>query len=269
MNKTLSNSENYNKFLTSSVSEIFSKYSSLSIEYSKYFIEHTFILKSQYFKYIYLKGLETISNIFKLLLLYTKNLELTFYHSQKSYYYYIEFIGQIGDSNHQFLQLNSKDALLFVYKKTVFEIDTEHRKIFSTPKETEYDKFEILTEIIRHYNILIFYSVDNNTIEEKKERDKFIIDNCNTITAACNKMAFNKCNLLKNIQFINTFIEFITTRDASYTKLIDVVEILHKKFVKNDIDTENLNIKIFNNQIDYLFESLTPLQFCNWLITNV
>ena len=52
---------------------------------------------------------------------------------QKSFYYYIEFIGQIGDSNHQFLQLNSKDATLFVFKKTVFEINSDHRKIFSSP----------------------------------------------------------------------------------------------------------------------------------------
>ena len=52
------------------------------------------------------------------LLLYTRNLELSIYHTQKSILYYIEFIGQIGDDNHSFLKLNSKDATLFVFKKT-------------------------------------------------------------------------------------------------------------------------------------------------------
>ena len=58
-----------------------------------------------------------------MLYMYTKNLEITMHHCKKAYCYYVEFIGQIGDDNHSFLQLNSKDATLFVYKKTIFEIN--------------------------------------------------------------------------------------------------------------------------------------------------
>ena len=267
MNRILSNSDNYNKILTYSVKEVFAKYSDLSAEYSKYFIENTFILKVQYLKYVYLKGLETISNIFKLLLLYTKNLELTFYHSQKSFYYYIEFIGQIGDANHQFLQLNSKDALLFVYKKTVFEIDTEYRKIFANPIDTELTKFELISELIRQFNILIFYSIDNNNMEDKAERENFICNNCNNIINVCNKITYDIPNLLEHIQFINTFLELITTKNVSYIKLINVIEMLHKKIIKNNIDTKKISSKIFNSNIDNLFETYSINQFCNWFIT--
>ena len=72
------------------------------------------------FKYVYLKGVESLTYIFNMLIMYTKNLSLTYYHCEKSLFYYIEFIGQIGDDNHSFLQLSSKDAILFIYKKTIF-----------------------------------------------------------------------------------------------------------------------------------------------------
>ena len=57
--------------------------------------------------------------------MYTKNIELTMFHSKKALYYYIEFIGQISDVSvhHSYLQLNSKDATLFVYKKTIYDIN--------------------------------------------------------------------------------------------------------------------------------------------------
>ena len=147
MKNTLSNSDNYKKILDISNSEIFNNYTSLINEYSNFFIDNTFIQKQNYFNYVYLKGIETISSVFKILLLYTKNLPLTIFHCQKSFYYYIEFIGQIGDSNHQFLQLNSKDATLFVFKKTVFEINSDHRKIFSSPIGNELEKFKTGLEL--------------------------------------------------------------------------------------------------------------------------
>ena len=46
-----------------------------------------------------------------------KNLSLTLYHCKKSFLYYVEFISQIGDEGNSYLQLNTKDAILFIYKK--------------------------------------------------------------------------------------------------------------------------------------------------------
>lgn len=270
MNKTLSNSDNYHKLLSCSVNDVFSNFTSLIAEYSKFCIENTFIQKVQYFKYVYLKGIETISNVFKLLLLYTKNLELTVYHCQKSFYYYIEFIGQIGDSNHQFLQLNSKDASLFVYKKTVFEINNEHRKIFCSPKEGELDKFELISELITHLNTLFSYSVETNNLDDKTERETLMHNNCDNIIKICNKMPCNNIhNSLEKMQVINTFLETMTTKDVSYEKLVSVIEALHKKILKNNVDTKNIRSNIFNSQIKNLFDVLTPLKFSNWLISNV
>jgi len=270
MNKTLSNSDNYHKALNSSVNDVFSNFTSLIAEYSNFCIENTFIQKVQYFKYVYLKGIETISNVFKLLLLYTKNLELTVYHCQKSFYYYIEFIGQIGDSNHQFLQLNSKDASLFVYKKTVFEINNDYRKIFSSPKDSELDKFELISELITHLNTLFSYSIECNVLEDKDERETLMHNNCDTIIKICNKIPCNNIhNSLEKMQILNTFLENMTTKDVACDKLINVMETLHKKVLKNNVDIKNIHTNIFNSQIKNLFEVLTPLKFSNWLISNV
>ena len=59
-----------------------------------------------------------------MLLLYTKNIDLTISHCNKALYYYIEFIGQIGDENHSYLQLNSKDATLFISEGDALDMRT-------------------------------------------------------------------------------------------------------------------------------------------------
>ena len=83
-----------------------------------------------YFLFVIQRGLETLKHCFKMIYMYSKNIDLTIYHCKKAYCYYVEFIGQIGDDNNSYLQLNSKDATLFVYKKTIFDIDNEFRKKF-------------------------------------------------------------------------------------------------------------------------------------------
>ena len=47
--------------------------------------------------------------------------------SKQAIFYYVEFIGQIGEDSQGFLQLNSKDAILFVYKKTIFDINNDKK----------------------------------------------------------------------------------------------------------------------------------------------
>ena len=74
-----------------------------------------------YLKFIVIRGLETITNVFSIILYYTKNIDLTYFQCQKSFYYYIEFIGQISEEQHSFLQLNSRDAITYVYKKTLVD----------------------------------------------------------------------------------------------------------------------------------------------------
>ena len=147
--------ENYNKVILDNEDEIYSRYTNIIIQYLLLGIEKIKNHDAEYVKYILIKGLFTISYVFKMLLMYTCNLQLTYHHCQKSYSYYIEFIGQIGDDAVTYLQLNSKDAALFVYKKTIFDISDEIKK-----KYTEHDVNEK-----KNKNVSIMIDIYNKVIE--------------------------------------------------------------------------------------------------------
>jgi hypothetical protein len=112
-----------------------------------------------YYRFIFEKGIEMLIHIFSLIFYYTKNLELSIYHMKKSYYFYIEFIEQISDNNVTFLQLSSRDAILFVYKRTIFELNQEYRKNMEELTIEEKNILSIVDSYINiysHKNIHIF-----------------------------------------------------------------------------------------------------------------
>ena len=133
----LYNTENYKLVINNTTQEILSKFTEVLIEYMRLISEKIHIKKKQNYIFIFERGIEALIHIFSMIFYYTKNLELTFYHSQKAYYFYIEFIQQISDDNVTFLQLSSSDALMFVYKKTIFELNNESKKMMPllTPEE--------------------------------------------------------------------------------------------------------------------------------------
>ena len=128
-----------------------------------------------------------------MLLLYTKNLSLAYVHCQKSLYYYVEFICQIGDDTHSFLQLNTKDASLFVYKKTIFDINNEHRKEFASVKDScaITTNVDLLIEIYSNFVSMVLYDFTftaNNKLS--------FIEHSNNY---CDKLSHNLLNLSLNI----------------------------------------------------------------------
>jgi hypothetical protein len=142
------------------------------------------------------------------------------YHTQKSFIYYIEFITQIGDENNNFLQLNSKDATLFVYKKSIFEINNDIKKDFSIKK----DNREILDNI------------NNYILLSKKIIDDFI--------------NINDENIYKNLQnkilpMLKKLIEvlFINNTDIDLDYKIDIIEIILNKHNNN---SENFIVNLQN-----------------------
>ena len=106
----------YESFIEENDKIIQEKYVSIVIEY----------LVNIYYKklssFIIIRGLDTITHVFIMLLYYTQHLETAYTYSQKSLYLYIEFIEQIAFDTNSFLQLSSKDAVIYVYKKTIYEI---------------------------------------------------------------------------------------------------------------------------------------------------
>ena len=165
----LNNSKNYKKTLEDSVSDIIKNYIRLIKEYLVLCGDAIFMKNEGYYKYILNRGINSLEHVFLMLLLYTRNLELTRHHCQKSSYYYIEFIGQIGDDNHSCLQLNSKDACLFVYKKTIFEIEQKYRKEFSL--ESPDLKLSNVEQLIKMYNLNISLIIQNTNFTSVSSTD--------------------------------------------------------------------------------------------------
>lgn len=128
-NYSLLNSENYKKDLDVDVKSINEKYIQLVTDYLKFIVENIKVKNKNLSRFIIIRGLDTITNVFLHILYYTKNIDVTYFHCQKSFYFYVEFVGQITEEEKMFLKLTSRDATTYVYKKTVFEINNELKKI--------------------------------------------------------------------------------------------------------------------------------------------
>jgi len=262
---SLQNVDNYKTEYDAGITEIFAKYMGLISIYIGQCVESVLVRDIGYYRYIVFKGLETINHIFSLLLLYTKNITLTTHYVQQSIYYYIEFIGQIGDENHSFLQLNSKDAMLFVYKKSIFEIDSTFKKNFASPNigGSITNNVELLLKIYSNYFHTLIYeckltSGDNMPllIYFNEHSKKFGQDLLN--------MALNKDNLqygerLKILDY------FITTINIQNNKNILYPQLFLKKLKKQPILLNELKYKFCSKNNDLKLDELTHNKYINWL----
>jgi len=142
---SLLNIENYKHDFNYSTDYILNKHSILLNEYLNFIYENIKLKNKICTKFIIIRGIETVSHVFSIILHYSKNIDLAFYHGQKAFYFYVEFISQTTDEHHSFLQLNSRDASLFVYKKTIFDINNDYRKNTSLHyNDFNINQFEIL-----------------------------------------------------------------------------------------------------------------------------
>jgi hypothetical protein len=163
---SLQSNVNYNKSINCDLSEVKHKYLFVINDY----LNNIKLNKKENSKFIILRGLETISHVFNIILYFTKNLEITHFYSEKSFYLYIEFINQITNDSNKFLQLCSRDASVYVYKKTIFDINNEYRKNCDEESdnkmcETIFQKMYNFTYLIK---IIILYVLEyNNSFNEK------------------------------------------------------------------------------------------------------
>lgn len=116
----------YNSSLSKNdIKEYITKYCSVITFFISNMNVLNFYKSEAYKQFVTYNGITSLLHIYNLLILHTKNINLSYYHLQKSYYYYIEFISQINKEQHSFLQFNIRDAIMFIYKKTIFNIDKE------------------------------------------------------------------------------------------------------------------------------------------------
>lgn len=221
-NYSLQNCENYKKEFNCNISEIIEKYSGLIIEYFKFIMENIKIKNLTLAKFIIIRGLDTITNVFLHVLYSTKNIDLTYFHSQKSYYFYVEFVGQISDDEKTFLQLTSRDATTYVYKKTVFDINQEFKKLNENYSTEFNDKMDIINSYINLFQIYMLKIIQSDNIDTS---------HVSNLSKLCEKI-INLTNK-SDIFLLENIMHKLYSKIDNINKFFEINHLLTKKFLKN------------------------------------
>lgn len=270
----LNNIANYNNSLDIQSHIIFLKYVGVVHELIQCVVDNIHIQNNDYLRYIIILGIKNIGYIFKLLILYTKNVELTIFHCQKSILYYVEFIGQIGENNQNFLNLNSKDAILFLFKKTIFMINNDFRTKF-TQDTTCKNILDTSNKYITIYNNILFQFI--NTYNFKDDNTKIqniiftkiykIVESLIQYEITYKKDTHNKNEKLDSINNVVTMINLNYNQYAireNYTYLIDFfVKKMQKKHL--DLNIIKQNLTAIDNQKQ--FSSYSVCKIYNFLVS--
>jgi hypothetical protein len=253
---SLKNNDNYKNYLDCDICIIVEKYSQLIIEYINFIKENIKITKLPMFNFIFIRGLDTITNVFLFILYSTKNIELTYFHCQKSYYFYIEFVGQITEEEKTFLQLTTRDATNYVYKKTIYEINNEYKKNSNNEKLQEFreklDIIKIYINLFQTYLLKNINSFDSNTIN---------IEYLSKIYEKLTKLSDK--SKIKNLEYIT---EKIYNKVDDNKLFNEINLLLIKKIIKNPEILKNSVKKIDSEEFDNkLLE--TPSKIVLWIIS--
>jgi hypothetical protein len=204
-----------------------------------------------YKKYVIKKGGLTIEHIFNFLLYYTLNIDLTYHHCEQGFIYYIEFISQMiinGDST--LLALSSKDAVLFVLKKTIFDISKEYREL-NPLSENDNKKLNLVKNFTSTYKNILFLYIDGLKFDSEKvikENETKSIKNI-VINMLYNEIIEN--NNTNPIDVINYFIDFIRNKEElSICNKLNVIEQFIKKYNKQFITMDKLQNKLQYEMVD-------------------
>lgn len=260
-NRDIMNKNNYKKTLKNTDTIIF-EYVKILHEYAMHIMSHMKIKDEKHYIFILKRGYDLLKNIFLLLIYYTNNIELVAFHLRKSYLYYTEFIGQIGEDSNSYLQLNSKDACLFVYKKTIYDINEEFKKSHEIQDNKKKD-----VELFKKKVMLI--DEIEKTLIELKIKDVGIPDQK---IDWLNKLRINIIKIMEEINSIKTknedvfkkiniFLDFMKLKNFDYGKRSIFIYHFIKKIVKKNISMDIL-IKLPLTDMD---TNITPLKFLNKL----
>jgi len=261
-NKNILNVNNYNTELENT-GQILKEYNILLNEYLAHITNQLVIKDNIHYLFVINRGIDLFKNIFVMLLHYSKNLELVIHHLRKSYLYYTEFIGQVGEDSNSFLQLNSKDACLFVYKKTIYDINEDFKKKYELTKAEKEVFYHLKEKIYIYTNTIKMICKDN--IEKSNnllnsDREKYIKNIKIFMTKILNELL--KKHSKNNYEKIFLFIDYINNNNIDANKKRQLLSHFVKKIAINDIDVK----KIYKLSLeDDIYIKLTPIKFINKL----
>jgi hypothetical protein len=201
INYSLNNNDNYLKIFPDKHSALDNLYI-LIFEYLRIIFEHNKIKKSASSNFVIIRGLETIINVYLILLYNTNNVDLSFYHAQHAYIFYLEFVEQITDEQHKFLQLTSRDATMYVYKKTIFEVKRDIIKT-TAEKDIDFKYITLMSNLLKLIGTILIQekSFDADKIKNlfhKIKKNKLTYDQTIILINFISKIE-NKCHVIDEL----------------------------------------------------------------------
>ena len=119
------------------IADMVSSYSTLVAAGIMHLQSVTINQPTQFVHHVLLKGIDMISSVFSMTLLYTNNLQVACNQCQNAIIFYGEFVSQINHEKYNYIQLSVRDATLFVYKKTIYRINPVIKQHFTISTEDE------------------------------------------------------------------------------------------------------------------------------------
>jgi len=245
------------------ISILLEEYWKITKDYFRFLIENVKIKEDKtHFYFIFIRGLNTFKYIFNFLLIYTKNLKIIIYHLKKAYLYYVEFVGQIGHDNHAYLQLNSRDATLFVYKKTIYEINNDHKKKIIMSDEDKY-KYKEIYDMISNINSLIEMIIRD---EEKILYENYLLK-FKLLDKIISKIKknYSKINIKILIKFLDKILYIYKDENQKKFNILEIINIFVNKLIKNKIQEDFAN-KLLSCKNIIEIKKLSSVKYVNWLI---
>ena len=204
------------------IHEILKKYTIIMNEFLHLMISSDVIKKLINKDVILITGINTITHIFNIILIKYKNIDYAFYCSQKAYYCYLEYIEQI---NIKLMtnELNIKDAVLFIYNKTLTDI-------YKNENMDNYNKLEDMSEIIDK-----LYNLNNIVILLLNFNNKYILfeDKYEISEAYLFKylLLFHNNDILHQLKIIND--KLIMKKEIYYSLLEEYSKFMNNEMKKN------------------------------------
>jgi hypothetical protein len=179
-------------------------------------------------------GLETVIHIVKLVLFYTNNIDCAIYYGELSIIYYLEFLAQITTDGHSFIKLTIRDAIIFVYKKTIFNINKENRK--TSPSINL-----IISTVIQSIDTILLIITPNN------------YDN----------ITKHELSKIYNFRYSDTIFSIVQMLNKNNVDTIYILKILA---TINKIQPDISN-SVLSKMYSYNYESINVKQYVNYLLT--
>ena len=244
----IENSPIENNFLTynDKINKFFIKYVTLINDFINYAVNNLPMDSPETFKTNIHKGIQAITHIFKILLIYSNNINHTIDTTQKCFFYYVEFVTQISNSNDH-IQLSLNDAIIFLYKKSIFVYEEDNKELDKS-KISAYNISFNLQKLIDIHNELIYYYIS-----------AFEKHNCSFNNFTKNIYLFTEniisVNTINNIHNIHQFITYSKINNINFVTIINTINQLIKYLNENYIDSTN----VFKNLIKINLKNVLSL----------